>query len=501
VRVHLRPSLVLGLATLALHLAFNGGYGIFRDELYFIVCGQHPAWGYVDQPPLIPLLAAGSHALFGGSLVGFRLLPALAMAVTVALTAEFARALGGGRFAEWLAGLCVAAAPQFLVIGVLFTTDTFQPLTWLACGWFLVRLEQTRDERWWIAFGLTAGLSLLTKYLIGFYLVALAIGVVATPLRRSLRKPWIYLGAGTALVMILPNLWWQEAHGWPFKELGEAARNGKNVALSPLAFFLQQFVIMGAFAAPVWLAGLWACLRRPPFAVLRALPLAYVLLFAFFVASHGKDYYLSSIYPTLLAIGAVRIGEWLRSPALRIAAAAAVGLGGVIAAPLAMPILPERTYIAYAAKLGVAPSSGEHHKLGPLPQHFADMHGWREMAEKVAAVYDALPPADRARAVFFGGNYGESAAIDVLGRRLGLPPAIGDHNNYWLWGPRGHDGSVLIVVGGNRALYERQFRSVEVAGKIDDPYAMPYETGQPIYVLRGRREPLATLWPRLKHYE
>jgi 4-amino-4-deoxy-L-arabinose transferase-like glycosyltransferase len=142
----LRPSLVLGLITFAFHLYVNRGYGIFRDELYFIVCGRHPAFGYVDQPPLIPLLAAGSYGLFGNFLVGFRLIPALALSATVALTAEFTRLIGGGRFAQWLAGLCALTAPQFLAIGLLFTTDTFQPLTWLGCAWFLVRLEQSKDE-------------------------------------------------------------------------------------------------------------------------------------------------------------------------------------------------------------------------------------------------------------------------------------------------------------------------------------------------------------------
>jgi len=150
------PWLVLGLATLAIHLIFNAGYGIFRDELYFIVCGDRLAWGYVDQPPLIPLLASWSHALFGNVLVGFRLIPALALSATVALSVEFARSLGGGRFAQWLVGLCILFSPYFLAIGQLIITDIFQPLTWLACGWLLVRL-QTGDERWWIAFGVVVG--------------------------------------------------------------------------------------------------------------------------------------------------------------------------------------------------------------------------------------------------------------------------------------------------------------------------------------------------------
>lgn len=497
-----RPSLVLGVVCFVIHLVFNGGYGVFRDELYFIVCGQHPAWGYVDQPPLVPLLAAWSYALFGDWLVGFRLIPALALSATVAATAEFARAVGGGRFAQWLAGVCALLAPQFLAIGLLFTTDTFQALTWLGCAWCLVRLEQSRDERWWIGFGAIAGVSLLSKYMIAFYILALAIGLLATPLRRSLLRPWVWLGALVAALMVLPNVLWQQAHGWPFLELGRAATGGKNIALSPLAYFAQQLLLIGPLAAPVWLAGLWASAVKPKLAVYRAFPIAYVLLFAFFVVTHGKAYFLSSIYPILLAIGAVAIEGWLRNTAARAAAFAALLISGVVIAPLAIPVLPEESYIRYAAALGMGPSASaaEHQKMGRLPQHFADMHGWPEMAAKVAAVYRALPPRDRAKAVFFAGNYGEAATIDVFGRPLGLPPAISGHNNYWVWGPRGHDGSVAIVVGGKPSDYPA-YSSVVKAGQLDDPYAMPYETDQPIYVLRGRKPPIDKVWPEFKHYE
>ena len=204
----MRPSLVLGLVSLMLHVLANGHYGIFRDELYFIVCGQRPDWGYVDQPAIVPLLAAGSHAIFGDFVLGFRLLPALIMSVTVALTSEFTHSLGGDRFAQWLAGICVLLAPVFLIQGVLFSTDLFQALTWLALSWVLVRLDQTDDERWWLAFGAVAGFSLNTKYLVAFYLAALAVGLLATPRRRSLSKPWIYLGMLITAVMVAPNVLW-----------------------------------------------------------------------------------------------------------------------------------------------------------------------------------------------------------------------------------------------------------------------------------------------------
>ncbi|HWC63797.1 MAG TPA: glycosyltransferase family 39 protein, partial [Rhizomicrobium sp.] len=215
-RIWLRPSLWLALLTLAVHLIANGHYGFFRDELYFIVCGQRPDWGYVDQPPLVPLIAAASYRLSGGLLLGFRLPAALAMAVTAALTAEFTRDLGGGRFAQWLAGICFLGAGYFLAAGTFITTDMLQPLTWLLVSWFFVRLIETRDERWWIGIGLVAAISFWSKYLIVFYLAALAAGVVVTPLRRSLARPWLYVGAVLALLIVLPNIVWQWVHGWPF---------------------------------------------------------------------------------------------------------------------------------------------------------------------------------------------------------------------------------------------------------------------------------------------
>ena len=495
-----RPSLLLAVASLILHGLANGHYGFFRDELYFIVCGDHPAWGYVDQPPVIPWLASWVHALVGDAVWGFRLLPALVMTMTVALTAEFTRVVGGGRFAQWLAGACVLFGPIVLFQGVVFSTDMFQALSWLGLGWVLVRLEQTGDERWWLVFGVIAGLSLNTKYLVAFYLAALAVGLLATPLRKSLLRPWVYLGALVAGVLVAPNLWWQQSHGWPFIELGRAGAGGKNIEMSLPAFFLQQAMLTGVLASVVWLCGLWAATIRPKLAVFRAFSIAWLILLVVFDVSHGKTYYPSAIYPTLLAIGAVWIEGHLANSLGRRAALVATIAIGIVAAPFTLPILPIDIFIRYQKTLGLTPNAGEHQIQGVLPQYYADMFGWREMAEKVAAVYESLTPEDRAQAVFLGNNYGEAAAIDVFGRRLGLPPAISGHNNYYLWGPRGHDGSVMIIIGGSEEGYAAQFRSFEIVGRITTRYAMPYETDKPIYVLRGLKKPLEDFWPTVKEY-
>jgi len=497
------PAFWLGVACLCLHLVANNQYDVFRDELYFIVCGQHPAFGYVDQPSLIPLIAAASYSMFGAALLPLRFLPALAMAATVALTAEFARGLGGGRFAQTLGGLATLLAPVFLVYGLLLVTDMLQPLTWLACSWLLAYLIRTRDERAWLAFGAVVGVSLASKYLILFYIAGLGVGVVATPLRRSLLKPWLYGGAALAVAMTAPNLWWQAAHGWPFIELGKAGASGKNIALSPVGFLLQVALLVGPATAPLWIAGLWRLATVKSAPELRAIPIAYVAMAALFVVVHGKAYYLAPIYPSLFAAGAVAFEGWLTRPAWRWVAVRIVAVSGLVTLPMVLPVLPPPQLIAYSRAIGLSPSSSafERGAQSPLPQYFADMFGWREMAAKVASVYQSLPPADRERAVFFGRNYGEAAALDIYGPALGGPPVISGHNNYFLWGPRGFDGSVMIVVGGDVLKLANSYGEIEVEGRLDNPYAMPSETRIPIYVLRAPRRPLSENWPKLKHFD
>jgi hypothetical protein len=377
----------------------------------------------------------------------------------------------------------------------------FQALSWLGIVWMLMRLEQTHNQRWWLLIGVTTGFALLTKYSITFFVVALIIGLLATRQRRIFLRPWVYVAALIASLILLPNVLWQQAHHWPFLQLAQAGVNGKNQVLSPPAFFTQQALLMGPLGFMVALCGLWTGAVRPAFATARALAIAWVLLFATFVGLHGKAYYLAPIYPALMALGAPRIEGWLRTVRLRALLLGAVAIAGSLSLPLTLPILPVPLLIRYIDALGVMPSSGERLKIGLLPQYYADMFGWRQMAAKVAKVYWSLPPDERAHAVFFGNNYGEAAAIDLFGRRLGLPPAISGHNNYYLWGPRGHTGRVIIIIGGNKKHYAKLFRSYHVAGFLTSRYAMPYETDRPIYVLRGMKGSLERYWPKVKNYD
>ncbi len=493
-----RPELVLGLATLALHLWVNGAYGYFRDELYFVVCGRHPAWGYTDQPPLTPLIAWASDAAFH-SLRGLRLVPAIACAATVALTAHAARLLGGGLYARWLAGLAVLGGGALQFFGVCLTTDSLQPLAWLAIGLLIVKTERDEEPRLWLAAGVIAGVAFLAKYTVALYLVSLAAGLLATPQRRLLARwePWA--AALIALAIAAPNLIWQAANGWPFVAHTAVLAAEKNIPLSPVSFLLQGVLTLGPASAPVWIAGVFAFAFWPRFARWRWVAVSWVLLIAAAVIGRGRPYYLAPAYPLLMAGGAVALEAWL--PRLAKPAFAALMLAvAALTAPLFLPVLPIESFVAYERAIRFRPSTGERLRLGDLPQYYADMFGWPELAETAGKAYQALSPEDRARAVFFAWNYGDAAAVDFFGAPWGLPTAISTHENYFLWGPHGADGGVVLILGGTRERLLKTFRTVEPVGRFDNPLAMPDESGQTLWLCRDMLEPIEKVWPRLRHF-
>jgi 4-amino-4-deoxy-L-arabinose transferase-like glycosyltransferase len=299
--------------TLAVHLALSGRYGYFRDELYYLDCGRHLAWGYVDHAPLIGLLARVALAL-GGSLPVLRGMAALAGAGTVLLAGLLAWRMGGGRFAQTLAALAVAVMPIRLGIDSLFTMNAFEPLFWLGAVYILLRIIDTGQGRPWLWLGLLIGAGLMNKHSTVFFALSLAAGVVLTPLRRWLRTPWPWLGALAALAVFSPNLIWQAVHGFPtLEDLRNVARTGKNVVLGPMAFIGQQALITHPALVPLWLAGLvW--LFRGQRGRYRALGWMYAVFFVLMFALKAKNYYLAPIYPVLMAAGASPASAPWRAP-------------------------------------------------------------------------------------------------------------------------------------------------------------------------------------------
>ncbi len=503
-----RRDVEIGLAlaglTVLLHLLTAGRGGIFRDELYYLACSEHLGFGYVDQPPLVALLTWFARHIFGDSLFGLRLLPALAAGGTVLLTAAMARQLGGSRFASVLAALLAAVAPVYVSLFGILSMNAFDVLLWAAALHALIRMFHSGDRRQWLQFGLWCGIGLQNKLSIGFLGVGVLVGLILTRAWQHFRSRWLWLGGGLALLLSLPHFVWQTLHGWPVLEFMANAMGSKNVPLSPLDYLQEWTLQMNPLAAPVALAGLAFLLVLRRGIAVRVLGWASIAIIVLLMTQRTKAYYLSPLYTLLFAAGSVVAGRLAERRCwgwVRVVAIAAIATSGLALAPLAKPMLDVETFVAYAARLGQVPLAEENHAMGRLPQFFADRIGWRELAQTVARVFDTLSSEGRARACIFGQNYGRAGAIDFYGPALGLPKAIAGHNSYALWGPRGCLGDLVVVIDGDEEDLREVFEEVVRAATYTCQDCMPYENDKPIWICRRARIPIATLWPELRHFD
>ena len=492
----------IAVAKLLFHLLIANRYGIFRDELYYLACSEHLAAGYVDQPPLIAFVAWIARHVFGESLIGLRLLPALAGAATVWLTGKVARELGGGVFAQVIAALAAFAAPVFLLMHHWLTMNAFEPLIWLGCAWCIVRAINRDEPRLWLWFGVLVGLGMENKYSTAFFVMAVVGALLLTPQRRVLAHRWFWLGALCAFLIFLPNLLWLLRHDFPFLELmRNIRRTHRDVVRGPIAFVVDQVKMMNPILFPLWVGGLvWLFLTRAGNRF-HVLGWTYGLLLVAFIVLKAKNYYVAPAYPMLFAAGAVAFENlsrvrfrWSRPVYI-----VAIAIVSCVLAPLAVPVLSAENYIRYQKTLGIEPPKAENQSTGPLPQHFADEFGWEEMARKVSEVYNALPPEQRTKTAIFANGYGQAGAIDFFGKKYGLPKSICRHQNYWLWGPRDYTGESVIVLGSDGKGDREHFASVEAVGRTDHPYARRDEHFD-IFLCRDLNTTLQKLWPRTKKW-
>jgi hypothetical protein len=501
------PAIVLYIvaAKLVLHLLTVARYAIFRDEMYYLACSRHMAWGYVDHPPLTVWIAWFSRVVLGDSPLGVRLLPILAGAAVVWLAGMLAREMGGGRFAQAMAALAVFVVPIYLVAHTWLTDNVFEQLIWMVCIWLVVRAVNTADARYWFWFGVVAGLGFENKYSIAFLLLGLVVGVALTPHRHFLKSGYLWLGVLACAAISLPNLLWEIRNHFPFLELIHNIRlSDRDVVRAPLAFIADQAMIMNPVLFPLWIGGLVWLLAARDGRRYRLLGFTYLVVLTAFIALKAKNYYVAPIYPILFAAGAIglermaqgrRIGTWVRSAYVALVIAV-----GALLMPFSAPVLSPENFLRYQKAMGFQPPEIEHQQNGPLPQWFADEFGWQEMVEKVAKIYKSLSPEERARTAIFSNNWGDAAAVDFYGPRYGLPQAISRHNSYWIWGPRNYDGSTMIILHSDGRGDRQHFQSVEAVGRVEHPYSRRDEYFD-IYLCRGLKENLQQVWPNLKLFD
>ncbi len=497
--------LLIALVQFILHMWVAAHDNIFRDELYYVAASHHLSAGYVEYPPFVAFAAAFARLVFGPmSLVGLRLLPAIAGAAIILLTAGIVREMGGSRVTQVLAAAAVGLAPVFMGSSGLLTMDPFDQLWWTLTAWLLVRMITRQQPKLWIAMGIVIGVGLMTKLPIAFFVIALLIGLLLGGQRKLLFNRWIVVGGAIATVIVSPYLVWQATHGFPVVGYAQQYAQGKVFSAGPLGFLVQQIITVNPLALPLWLGGLYFLFFRPEGKPYRAFAWAYVLLYAFFYIQTAKFYWLSPAYPVLFAGGAYGLELLVRQrPRLAWVQPTYVwtlAISGLLMMPWAIPILPTGTFI-YLSRLngGFGIVKMENLDSGELPQTYADRFGWTEMVQGVKKAYDTLTSQEQSKVCVLAKDYGQAGAVSYFGPSMGMNVrVISGHNSYFIWGPEGCTGEVLITLGYPLKDISAAFDSVEDEGAVYCQYCMPFENGSRIYIARGLKMPMQEAWPTTK---
>ena len=485
-RAALQALLVLAALLLVLHTLTNGQYGFHRDELATLDDARHLAWGFVAYPPLTPFVARVALALLGTAPAAVRFFTASAQCVVIVVAGLMARELGGGRTAQIVAALAVAVSPVSLSAGHLFQYVSFDLLWWVLAVYFVIRLLESDDGRWWIAVGAAIGLGLMTKYTIAVLVAGLAVGFLLTPARKLLLSWWLLAGIVVALAIVLPNMIWQANHGFISIDFLHSI-HARDIRIGRTDGFLwKQFVVpANLFTVPLWIAGLFFYFRKPAGERYRALGWTFVAALILFVAAQARDYYTAPLYPMLLTAGAVLFEQWPRwAKGLNWAGlAVALAMGIVILLPVA-PVNSRLFNVAIRLN-------------GDLREEI----GWPELVDRIGQIRDSLPAEERGSVGILSSNYGEAGAIDLYGPAYRLPQALSRVNSFWLRGYGDHPPQTLIVVGYSPDFVRSNFATCESEGTISNRYGVANEETEDdkyLWVCRGLREPWPEFWRKIK---
>jgi 4-amino-4-deoxy-L-arabinose transferase-like glycosyltransferase len=490
--------ILLALAWLVFFTLVNGQYGFHRDELAFLDNGRHLAWGFVEYPPLTPFIARIALGLFGPSLVGLRFFAALAVSVVIVLAGLMARELGGGRWAQAISALAVVIAPIVLSHGSFFSYETFDYLWWVLGAYFMMRLLNSGDLRWWLGVGAALGLGMLTKYTIVFSAVGIAAGVLFTPARRFLKSPWLWAGAGLALLICLPNLAWQVQNHFVSLEFLQSihARDIRIGRTSAFQYLLSQlYICTNPATIFLWIGGLRYYWMSPQGQRFRPVGWMFAVPFLLFLLAQGRYYYLAPVYPMLIAAGCCQAERRLvtlpgrQLARQRLTLHGGLALGGLVAMALVLPLAPVNS-----AWWNVASS---------VDVELREEIGWPELVKTIADIRAKLPLEERAQVGILAGNYGEAGAINLYGPAYGLPEAISGINSYWQRGYGDPPPQTLIVVGLPRDYVEKIFESCELAGHTSNRFGVQNEETMAhpdIFVCRNLRQPWSEFWKSFQYF-
>jgi len=495
------PLLIVAAVPPILHLLTAGNYGIFRDEYYYLACARHLDWGYVDQPPLSIAVLALMRSVLGEGILALRLVPALCASALVILAGLIAGRLGGDRFAQTMAGISTAIVGVVQVVTGFYSMNALDLVFWAAAWYLLASWAADPVPRRMIQLGILLGFALLNKIGVLVLGAALALALLLTPLRRKLLTRAPYLGGALALLLFLPHLLWQMAHGWPTLEFIENARQFKISHMSPFDFMGEIVLEQQPANLLVWTVGLGWLLFAARARAFRLLGLTFAIGLALLMLQGAKPYYAAGLFPVLFAAGACAWEGITARGRLRLLRPVLLVLliaSGLFFLPLGMPVLPVETYARWQTWSGIAPAAQEVGHTSELPQHYSDRFGWENLAAEVSRIVEALPAEERAGIVIIALNYGQAGALEYWSEEYRLPRVVSGHNSYSLWSPEELVLDTVIVVGGSEEELLGVFAEVERAGTLEHPWAL--ENGRAIWVGRASKLTWAELRPRIRSF-
>jgi hypothetical protein len=458
----------------------------------------------VDVPPVVPFLLATVRSVLGTSFFSLHLLPAVSGALVVWLVSLMVKKMGGNLSALVLALTCVTLAPVYLCFESLYTYDAFDKLCWTLMLYVLVLLLKTADKKYWIYLGIIAGVGLMTKITIAFLGFGILSALLMTKDRKYLLSRQLWIGGVIAFLIFSGYILWQIKEGLPALEYYRSYASGKTWPATPLEFMKNQIVMMNFLALGVWFCGVCYFIFSSKAREFRVLGYAYIVVLVVCIILKVKFYLLAPFYTVLFAGGAVAIEQFAekhRIRSLKKVPAAAVFLLGLVHVPFVRPVVPIDFLIEHSGMSVYMGIKGERHRLGRLHQHFADRFGWEEMAASVAKAYWKLSAEERAKACVLAGNYGQAGAIWVFGERWKLPKPISGHLQYFIWGPRGYSGEVVISIGIKLKTLEEHFGNVKRLSSHRCLLAMRYERVLSVYVCKEPKKPLEEMWPVFKRMD
>jgi hypothetical protein len=492
---------------LLLHLYTNifAGYGIFRDELYYVACSKRLAFGYVDEPPFSIWLLSFVRNLIGDSVFALRLVPAIVGALTLFIVGLITKNLGGGKTAIIIASTCALLAPINIGMNSYFSMNTFDHFFWAFGFLYVVKIIQNDKIINWVILGFIIGFGMLNKISMGWFAFGFFIGLLSTSMRKKILSKQFVLLVAISFLLFLPYIIWNFQNDFAALEFIQNALAHKYNGITRWDFVSGLFLIMNPASIPVWVGGLYFFFSRKETDKYKIAGTIFLVTFLIlFINGHNKSEYLAPAFYILFAGGGVaferlnanKIWLWIQRIDLSF-----VIILGIIVMPFAIPILPVDSFIKYQSMIGITQPSSERHQLAELPQFYADMFGWENMARSVSEVYKRLSDEEKKTTVIYGNNYGRAGAIEYYSHKYSLPDkALSMHNNFWIWGYYDKPIKTMIVIGEEREHLINNFDEVTAAGKIESQYAIPYENNLTIWICRGPKFDFDKLWHAEKKF-